>query len=106
MQVALQVLKKAKEKNVEVHLPIDVMAADSFSNDANKQTVLSKSIPEGWIGLDNGPKSNDALRKVILESKTILWNGLVGVFKMFSFEDGTKAIEQTITDATKNGAFS
>lgn len=106
MQVALQVLKKAKEKNVEVHLPIDVIAADSFSNDANKQTVLSKSIPEGWMGLDNGPKSNDAFRKVILESKTILWNGPVGVFEMSSFEEGTKAIGQAIADATKNGAFS
>lgn len=106
MQVALQVLKKAKEKNVEVHLPIDVIAADSFSNDANKQTVLSKSVPEGWMGLDNGPKSNDAFRKVILESKTILWNGPVGVFEMSSFEGGTKAIGQAIADATKNGAFS
>lgn len=106
MQVALQVLKKAKEKNVEVHLPIDVIAADSFSNDANKQTVLSKSVPEGWMGLDNGPKSNDAFRKVILESKTILWNGPVGVFEMSSFEEGTKAIGQAIADATKNGAFS
>ncbi|HLW15070.1 MAG TPA: phosphoglycerate kinase [Flavobacteriaceae bacterium] len=106
LEVALQVLKKAKEKNVTVHLPIDVIAADAFKNDADKQTVLANAIPEGWMGLDNGPKSNAAFREVILQSKTILWNGPVGVFEMTSFEEGTKAIGKAIADSTKNGAFS
>src|SRR5690554_318765 len=106
LEVALQVLKKAKEKNVTVHLPIDVIAADAFKNDADKQTVLANAIPEGWMGLDNGPKSNAAFREVILQSKTILWNGPVGVFEMTSFEEGTKAIGKAIAESTKNGAFS
>lgn len=106
LDVALQVLKIAEEKNVEVHLPIDVIVADAFSNDANKQTVSAKAIPKGWMGLDNGPESNAAFREVILKSKTILWNGPVGVFEMSSFEQGTKAIGKAIADATKKGAFS
>lgn len=106
MDVALHVLEKAKEKNVKVHLPIDVIAADAFKNDANTQTIAANEIPEGWMGLDNGPKSNIAFREVILQSKTILWNGPVGVFEMDSFAEGTKAIGKAIADSTKNGAFS
>lgn len=106
MKVALHVLEKAKEKNVKVHLPIDVIAADAFKDNANKQTVPANKIPEAWMGLDNGPESNTAFRKVILESKTILWNGPVGVFEMASFAEGTKAIGKAIADSTSNGAFS
>lgn len=106
MQVALNVLAKAKEKNVEVHLPIDVVIADAFSNDANTQVVKANEIPEGWMGLDNGPKSNEAFHKIILESKTILWNGPVGVFEMSNFASGTIAIGKAIAESTQNGAFS
>lgn len=106
LDVAKQIVKKAKEKNVKVHLPIDVIAADSFSNDANKKTVPSNEIPKEWMGLDSGPKSISAFREVILQSKTILWNGPIGVFEMTSFEEGTKAIGKAIAESTKNGAFS
>lgn len=106
MQVALNVLAKAKEKNVEVHLPIDVVIADAFSNDANTQVVKANEIPEGWMGLDNGPKSNEAFHKIILDSKTILWNGPVGVFEMSNFASGTIAIGKAIAESTQNGAFS
>lgn len=106
MDVALRVLEKAKEKNVKVHLPIDVIAADAFKNEANTKIVASNEIPEGWMGLDNGPESNKTFREVILKSKTILWNGPVGVFEMANFAEGTKAIGKAIADSTKNGAFS
>lgn len=106
MDVALRVLEKAKEKNVKVHLPIDVIAADAFKNEANTKIVVSNEIPEGWMGLDNGPESNKTFREVILQSKTILWNGPVGVFEMANFAEGTKAIGKAIADSTKNGAFS
>lgn len=106
MDVALRVLEKAKEKNVKVHLPIDVIAADAFKNEANTKIVAANEIPEGWMGLDNGPESNKTFREVILQSKTILWNGPVGVFEMSTFAEGTKAIGKAIADSTKNGAFS
>lgn len=106
IDVALRVLEKAKEKNVKVHLPIDVIAADAFKNEANTKIVASNEIPEGWMGLDNGPESNKTFREVILQSKTILWNGPVGVFEMANFAEGTKAIGKAIADSTKNGAFS
>lgn len=106
MQVALDVLKKAKEKNVSVHLPIDVVVADAFKNDANTKTVPANEIPEGWMGLDNGEESNKAFRDIILKSKTILWNGPVGVFEMSSFANGTIAIGKAIAEATGKGAFS
>jgi len=106
MQVALDVLKKAKEKNVSIHLPIDVVVADAFKNDANTKTVPANEIPEGWMGLDNGEESNKAFRDIILKSKTILWNGPVGVFEMSSFANGTIAIGKAIAEATGKGAFS
>lgn len=106
LDIALQVIDKAREKKVNLHLPIDVVAADSFSNKAKIQIVPANAIPEGWMGLDNGPKSNLDFRSVIFNSKTILWNGPVGVFEMSNFENGTKTIAEAIVDATSNGAFS
>ncbi len=106
MELALDILKQAKEKNVQVHLPVDVLAADSFSNDANTQIVAVSNIPDGWQGLDCGPKSISMFDKVVNESKTILWNGPLGVFEMESFEKGTIELGNSIAEATKNGAFS
>lgn len=106
MQLALEILEKAKEKGVQVHLPVDVLAADSFSNDAKTQIVSVNSIPDNWQGLDAGPETLKNFEKVILASKTILWNGPVGVFEMENFAKGTIAVGHFIEEATKNGAFS
>lgn len=106
MQLALEILEKAKEKGVQVHLPVDVLAADSFSNDAKTQIVSVNSIPDNWQGLDAGPETLKNFEKVILGSKTILWNGPVGVFEMENFAKGTIAVGHFIEEATKNGAFS
>lgn len=106
MELALEIIKKAKEKNVQIHLPVDVIAADSFSNDANTQIIDVTKIPDGWQGLDAGPKSLELFKEVILKSKTILWNGPVGVFEMTSFENGTVKVGEFIAEATKKGAFS
>jgi len=81
-ELALEILRLAKEKGVQIHIPVDVVAADAFSNDANTQIVDVNAIPDGWQGLDAGPKSLENFKKVILESKTILWNGPLGVFEM------------------------
>lgn len=104
--LALEILAKAKEKNVQVHIPVDVIAADGFKNDANTQVVDVREIPDGWQGLDAGPKSLENFKKVILESKTILWNGPLGVFEMENFAKGTIALGNFIAEATDNGAFS
>lgn len=106
MELALEIINKAKEKNVQIHLPVDVIAADAFSNDANTQIIDVTKIPDGWQGLDAGPKSLELFKEVILKSKTILWNGPVGVFEMTSFENGTIKVGEFIAEATKNGAFS
>ncbi len=106
LELALEILEKAKAKNVQIHLPVDVVAADAFSNDANTQIVDVDKIPDGWQGLDAGPKSLEAIKKVILESKTILWNGPLGVFEMEKFSRGTIELGNYIAEATKNGAFS
>jgi phosphoglycerate kinase len=106
LELALEILEKAKAKNVQVILPVDVVAADAFSNDAKTKIVDVKEIPDGWQGLDAGPKSLEAIRKVILESKTILWNGPLGVFEMEKFSNGTIELGNFIAEATKNGAFS
>lgn len=105
-ELALEILKKAKEKNVQIHLPVDVIAADAFSNDAKTQTVDVDQIPDGWQGLDAGPKSLEQFKKVILASKTILWNGPLGVFEMPNFAHGSIELGNFIADATQNGAFS
>lgn len=106
MDLALSILEKAKEMNVNVYLPVDVVAADDFSNDANTQIVDIYEIPEGWQGLDAGPKSREIFHDVVLNSKTILWNGPIGVFEMPNFAAGTKALGDSIYEATKLGAFS
>ena len=105
-ELALDILKQAKEKGVQVHIPVDVIAADDFSNDANTQVCDINNIPDGWEGVDAGPKSQEIFDKVVNESKTILWNGPLGVFEMESFAGGTIALGHSIDKATKNGAFS
>ena len=106
MPLALDILKQAKAKNVQIHIPVDTIAADAFSNDANKQTVDINSIPDGWEGVDAGPKSIKLFHDVVMQSKTILWNGPLGVFEMESFANGTIELGNAIAEATKNGAFS
>ncbi|MBC2838216.1 phosphoglycerate kinase [Robiginitalea sp. SC105] len=104
--LALSILEKARQKGVSVHLPVDVVAADAFDNDANTRVMAVDAIEDGWQGLDAGPRTLELFRKVILESKTILWNGPVGVFEMPSFAQGTIAIGNDIAEATASGAFS
>ncbi len=106
MDLALEILKKAEAKNVKVHLPVDVVAADAFDDDANTKTVAVTQIPEGWQGLDAGPETLEKFKAVILQSKTILWNGPVGVFEMESFANGTIAVGNAVDEATQKGAFS
>ncbi|MGV7106038.1 phosphoglycerate kinase [Flavobacterium sp. U410] len=106
LELAIEILKKAKEKGVQIHLPIDVVAADAFANDANTQEVDVNHIPDGWQGLDAGPKSLEIFRRIILDSKTILWNGPLGVFEMESFAKGTIKMGDFIAESTANGAFS
>ena len=105
-ELALEILRLAKEKNVQIHIPVDVGAADAFSNDANTKIVDVREIPDGWQGLDAGPKSLENFRKVIMESKTILWNGPLGVFEMENFANGTIELGNYIAASTANGAFS
>jgi phosphoglycerate kinase len=106
LELAIEILKQAKEKGVQIHLPVDVVAADAFSNDANTQVVDVKNIPDGWQGLDAGPKSLEIIKRIILDSKTILWNGPLGVFEMESFANGTISLGEYIAESTANGAFS
>jgi phosphoglycerate kinase len=106
MELALDILKQAKAKGVEIHIPVDVIAADDFSNDANTQTLDINEIPDGWEGVDAGPKSREIFDTVVNQCKTILWNGPLGVFEMESFAGGTIALGHSIDNATKNGAFS
>jgi phosphoglycerate kinase len=105
-ELALEILRLAKEKGVQIHIPVDVIAGDKFSNDANTQAVDVTAIPDGWEGMDAGPKSLEQFKKVILESKTILWNGPLGVFEMPTFAKGTIALGEFIAESTANGAFS
>jgi phosphoglycerate kinase len=106
LQLALDILHLAKEKNVHIHIPVDVVAADAFSNDANTQIVDVREIPDGWQGLDAGPKSLENFKAVIMNSKTILWNGPLGVFEMEAFAHGTIALGNYIAESTAKGAFS
>ncbi len=105
-ELALEILRLAKEKNVQIHIPVDVVAADDFSNTANTKIVDVREIPDGWQGLDAGPKSLENFKEVILASKTILWNGPLGVFEMPTFANGTIELGNFIAESTANGAFS
>jgi len=102
----LDILKLAKEQGVHIHLPKDSIIADDFNNGANVNTAESDDIQENWMGLDIGPIASKDFSKVILNSKTILWNGPMGVFEMPSFEHGTKSIAKAVAEATANGAYS
>ena len=106
LETAKEILQKAKENNVKLHLASDALIADDFSNEANTQTCDVNAIPEGWMGLDVAEETIESFKKVIEESKTILWNGPVGVFEMDTFAKGTKAIADAIVTATEKGAFS
>ncbi len=106
LNLALAILKLAKEQNTEIHLPVDAVIADAFSNDANTQVVDTTKIPDGWMGLDCGPKTSEKFAEVIAKSKTILWNGPLGVFELENFATGTIELGNAIAKATENGAFS
>ena len=106
LQTALDILAKATEKGVSIHLPENSVCADKFDANANTQTTMSDAIPDGWMGLDIGPKAVGIFSEVISRSKTILWNGPMGVFEMEKFQNGTKSIALAVAEATANGAFS
>ncbi len=106
LDLAKSLIQKAKDKGVNLILPVDSVIADNFSNDANTEIAKNDHIKEGWMGLDIGPDSIEAFSKVIETSKTILWNGPMGVFEMDKFEKGTKSVAEAIVKATENGAFS
>lgn len=106
LQLALEILEKAKEQNVKVHLPIDTIIADDFNNDADTKEVDIYDIPEGWMGMDAGSKTRAMNNDVLLNSRTILWNGPIGVFEMPNFAAGTVALGDSIAEATELGAFS
>ncbi len=106
LDLALNIIEKAKEKGVNLVLGTDCVAADAFANDANTQIVPADNIPDGWEGLDAGPETRKSFAEAIRNAKTILWNGPAGVFEFDNFTDGSRAIAEAIAEATKNGAFS
>ena len=106
VETARELLKKADAKGVCIHLPSDSIIADKFAEDAEVSSALSNTVPEGWMGLDIGQMACETFTKVIHNSKTILWNGPMGVFEMHKFQHGTKCVAQAIAEATQNGAFS
>ena len=106
LETCREILHKAKEKGVHIHLPIDSICASAFSNEAEKQISYSNAIAKDFMALDIGKEAASAFKEVILASKTILWNGPMGVFEMPSFEKGTKAVAEAVAQATKDGAFS
>ena len=106
MPEALNVMAAAKEKGVNLSLSVETVAAQEFKNDTERKVVDIFNIPEGWEGMDAGPKSLENWKKIILESKTILWNGPVGVFELDNFAVGTGEIAHYVADATANGAYS
>ena len=106
LDLAKSLIQKAKDKGVDLKLPIDSIIADKFDNDANTQVAQNNMIPDGWMGLDIGPEATEVFAKTVKESKTILWNGPMGVFEKPNFAKGTKAIAQAVVDATETGAFS
>lgn len=104
-ETALRIIKMAEEKGVKLFLTREVVVSDAFDNEANTQIVPSNKIPDGWMGMDAGPKAIEVWREVLLSSKTILWNGPVGVFEMPNFATGTNAVAKILVEATKKGAF-
>jgi phosphoglycerate kinase len=106
LSLATDLLAKATEKGVQLHLPVDSVIADKFAADAATQVVNNTSIPQGWMGLDIGPEAIRQFDEVLMQSKTILWNGPMGVFEMEKFQQGTKAIAEKVAEATAAGAFS
>jgi phosphoglycerate kinase len=106
LDIALGLIKKAREKNVSLYLPVDNVAAEAFDNGAKTRITKVNEVPDGWMGLDIGPETIDLFNRVISGSKTILWNGPMGVFEMSNFQEGTKSVAQAIAAATRKGAFS
>lgn len=106
IETAKTILTTAQEKGVNIYIPVDTIIADSFSNEANTQTVAINSIPDGWMGLDVGPKTSEECAEIIRNSRLILWNGPMGVFEMENFQAGTIAVANAIVEATAKGAFS
>jgi phosphoglycerate kinase len=106
LDLAKKLIQKAKEKNVELHLPIDSVIADKFDAEAQTQIANNHAIPQGWMGLDIGPEARQIFTGVVAKSKTILWNGPMGVFEMDKFAEGTRAIAKSVVAATRQGAFS
>lgn len=106
LDLALSLIEKAKAKGVNLLLPTDSVVADKFANDAQTKVAANDQIPDGWLGLDLGPDAQQAFAEVVRQSKTILWNGPMGVFEMSNFAKGTEAVAQAIAEATEQGAFS
>lgn len=106
LELAKSLIKQAKEKGVNLELPFDSIIADKFGNDANTDVVSNTAIPDGWMGLDIGPQASEVFSNIIKDSKTVLWNGPMGVFEMSNFANGTISIAEATVEATKNGAFS
>ncbi len=106
LELATELIAKAKKKNVNLLLPVDSIIADAFAEDANTGKAKNDNIKDGWMGLDIGAESIKSFVKVIKESKTILWNGPMGVFEMEKFQEGTRSVAEAVVEATKNGAFS
>lgn len=106
LDYTLELLEKAKAKNVQIHLPVDVVATTEFSNESERKTININEIPSGWEGLDAGPTSLENFKKVVLQAKTILWNGPLGVFEFSNFANGTITLGTFIEESTANGAFS
>jgi len=106
LELAVELIAKAKQKKINLLLPVDSIIADAFAEDARTGKAKNDNIKDGWMGLDIGPESIKSFVKVIKESKTILWNGPMGVFEMEKFQEGTKAVAEAVVEATKKGAFS
>ena len=106
LNLANELIKKAKEKKVNLHLPIDSVVADKFDNEAQTKIANNHAIEDGWMGLDIGPEAQEVFANVISKAKTVLWNGPMGVFEMENFAEGTKTVAEAVVKATRNGAFS
>jgi phosphoglycerate kinase len=106
LEMARKIIAIAKERGVNLYIPIDTIVADAFDNNANRKEVAINEIPDGWMGLDTGSQTSVDCREIILASKLILWNGPMGVFEMENFQKGTADVANAIVDATAHGAFS